>query len=247
MKDISKGFIALYRQFTEWEWFTDINTCHLFLYCLLRANHKDTKWRGIELKKGSFVTSYEHLASSTGLSVMQVRTALRKLKLTGEITNETSNQNSIIIVNNYKKYQDYNTRDNTRDNNQITTDNNDNKERDINISLSIEEREILKNYVLKNKLAKSSVAGYVNTLIRNGDYQTILEEEKKRGKKKNEVKNKIKEDFLKVKNKKQACYFIGLYGDFEDKKHPKEVKEVMEKYKIESYTEATEFLHKKGE
>jgi len=42
------------------------------------------------------------------------------------------------------------------------------------------EREILENYVLRNKLAKKNVKAYVNKIIKNGDHIAILEEERER-------------------------------------------------------------------
>ena len=83
MKDLSKGFIALFRQFLKWEWFTDVNTCHFFQYCLLRANPKTVTWRGQKIKRGQFISSLNTMSKETGLSVMQIRTCINKLKMTG--------------------------------------------------------------------------------------------------------------------------------------------------------------------
>ncbi len=46
--------------------------------------------------------------------------------------------------------------------------------------ISDDEREILKNYVKRNKLAKTNLRGYVKKIIDNGDYLDILKEEKER-------------------------------------------------------------------
>ena len=100
-----EGFIITHRKMLKWEWFTDVNTAHLFLYCLLRANFKDTTWRGIEIKRGSFITSLEKLAAETGLSVKQVRVALQKLIDTGEVANKPTSKYRIITVKNYDYYQ----------------------------------------------------------------------------------------------------------------------------------------------
>lgn len=101
----SEGFVVIYRKIMNWEWFTDVNTSHLFLYCLLRANFKDTVWRGIEVKRGSFVTSLETLSTETGLTVKQVRNALQKLTESGEVANKSTSKYRIITVNNYDHYQ----------------------------------------------------------------------------------------------------------------------------------------------
>lgn len=110
MKDLSLGFIALFRQFLKWEWFTDVNTCHFMIYCLLRANKQAATWRGQKIKRGQFISSLNNMSKETGLTISQIRTCINKLSKTGEIANETSNQNSIITVKNYNEYQGINKR-----------------------------------------------------------------------------------------------------------------------------------------
>lgn len=129
----NKGFVSLWRCITEWEWYADVNTFKLFMHCLLKANYKNKSWQGIEIKRGSFITSLDNLAFETGLTKMQVRTAIKKLKLTHEITCETTSRYSTITVNNYNLYQQSNTQDNTQitykqhtDNIRVTLTNNDN-------------------------------------------------------------------------------------------------------------------------
>lgn len=99
------GFIKLHRQFLEWEWYDNKNVKIVFLHCLFRANFKDQKWHGKIIKAGQFVTSLQHLAAESGLSIKQTRTALEKLKSTGEIDTQTTSQYSIITVNNWDKWQ----------------------------------------------------------------------------------------------------------------------------------------------
>lgn len=99
------GYIKLHRQLLEWEWYNNINIKTLFIHCLLRANHADKKWQGILIKKGSFITSYENLSIETGLSIHKIRTALDKLKMTGEVASKTTNQYSIITINNWDRFQ----------------------------------------------------------------------------------------------------------------------------------------------
>ncbi len=102
------GWIKFHRQFIEWEWFTDVNTCHLFTYLLLKANHRETKWRGHTIMAGQLLTGRAKLAEATGLSQQNVRTSLDKLKSTNELTSKTFNKYSIITITNWYKYQDIN-------------------------------------------------------------------------------------------------------------------------------------------
>ena len=179
-----EGWISLYRKFLDWQWYDYPTVKIVFLHCLLSANHKPAKWRDLIIKRGQLVTSYEKLAAHNGLSIQQVRTAIEKLQSTNEITYQSTSQYSIITIKNYNLYQDSNIPSNNQiggqNNKRATTNNNDNK-RDINklISLSIEEREILKNYLIfcnekrKNKI--DDIDAYIHKLIDNGDCFTKLE------------------------------------------------------------------------
>ena len=102
------GFVKIFRQLMEWEWYQDVPVKTLFLHCLLEANFKDKKCRGVELKRGQFLTSNDKLRTKTGLTLQQVRTAIKKLKSTGEITTKSTNRNTIITVVNYDFFQDKN-------------------------------------------------------------------------------------------------------------------------------------------
>src|SRR3990167_3464871 len=110
-----EGWIKLHRKLIQWEWIDEPNMVWLFLKCLLLANHKDEKWHGITIKKGSFVTSYANLASRKGhISIQNIRTLINHLKSTNEITTKTSNQYTIVTVKNYDEYQGINTQTNKR-------------------------------------------------------------------------------------------------------------------------------------
>ncbi len=108
MRGNMSGWIKLQRKMINWEWFTDVNTCHLFTYLLLAANYQTTKWRGHTILPGQLMTGRIALARATGLSEQNVRTSLEKLKITNEITSELFNKYSIITITNWKEYQDIN-------------------------------------------------------------------------------------------------------------------------------------------
>jgi biotin operon repressor len=90
----------------------------LFTHCLLRANYQDTKWKGLTIKRGSFVTSLNTLVEETHLSVQNIRTSIDKLKSTGELTSKSHSKYRIVTVNNYHLYQETN----KQTNKQLTTD-----------------------------------------------------------------------------------------------------------------------------
>ena len=100
------GWIKLHRKMTEWEWYSDPNTFRLFIHCLLRANHKEKSWRGININRGQFYTSLDTLSDETGLTQRQIRTCLNKLKSTGELSSSTMARGRMITVVKYDAYQD---------------------------------------------------------------------------------------------------------------------------------------------
>lgn len=100
-----KGFISLDRKILTWGWYTDVNTKALFIHCLLKANYKDGVYKGMDIPRGSFVTSYKKLSDETGLTVSQARTALKHLELTCELTRTAHAKFLVISVNNYDLYQ----------------------------------------------------------------------------------------------------------------------------------------------
>lgn len=114
------GYIKLYRKLIRWGWYQDNVVKSLFLHCLLMASFRDFDWMGRKLKAGQFITSLKHLSEDLGFSVQQIRTAIKKLESTEEITSETTNRFTLITVNNWANYQSDEDESNTQSNNQIT-------------------------------------------------------------------------------------------------------------------------------
>ena len=98
-------YVKLFRKIINWRWFTDVNTCHLFIVCVLKANWKAGYWKGQPYDRGQFYTSLESLSEISGLSVQEVRTSLKKLKSTNDLTEISTNKNRLITVVNYDLYQ----------------------------------------------------------------------------------------------------------------------------------------------
>lgn len=122
MGNFDNGHIKLFRKMLDWEWYDDTNTVRVFIHCLLRANWKDTTWRGFSIKRGSFITSRQSLAKQLNLSEQEIRTALEHLESTNEITKSTYPKFSVITVIKYDEYQSSN-----QVNNQQTADKSTNK------------------------------------------------------------------------------------------------------------------------
>lgn len=101
----TKGFIAIYRSIKNWEWYDDVKVKVLFIDLLLTCNWKQKNWKGKVVNRGETITSINNLALSSGLTVKEVRTALKKLEMTNEITTERANGFTKITINNFNTYQ----------------------------------------------------------------------------------------------------------------------------------------------
>lgn len=99
------GFIKFFRKMTEWEWYTDGNTYRVFTHLLLTANYKETNYKGVTIYPGQTVTGRKALADALHISERNVRTALKHLKSTNEITIETTSKFSVVTVVNWELYQ----------------------------------------------------------------------------------------------------------------------------------------------
>lgn len=113
---MEEGYIKISRKLLAWEWYTDEKTMLVFLHCLLKANWKDGRFRGVEVPRGSFVTSLPSLCEELKLTTQNVRTAINHLKATGEITVKTYPHYRMITINKYNEYQ----YDNRQNNSQVT-------------------------------------------------------------------------------------------------------------------------------
>ena len=122
----------LHRKLLDWEWYSKPVVKSVFIHSLLRANHKDGKWQGKEIKRGSFISSINKISSEIGHSVQEIKTALKHLKSTNELTTKGNTQHTVFTVVNYENYQGL-TSDLTNEqptvNQRATTNNNDNNEK----------------------------------------------------------------------------------------------------------------------
>lgn len=102
---LDNGFIKIYRSLLKWEWYDDINTKTVFLHLLLTVSIEDSKWHGIDVKRGSRVASFEVLAKETKLTIRQLRTAINHLETTGEVTRQKHPTFTVFSVKNFDKFQ----------------------------------------------------------------------------------------------------------------------------------------------
>jgi len=113
---MNTGWVKLHRSLADWEWKTSPKHIAVFLDLLLQANHKPKKYRGVLIDVGSLTTSYQAISDRTGVSYQSVRTVIRDLISTGEVTHKSNNKFSMITITKWCNFQE----DNRQTNNQLT-------------------------------------------------------------------------------------------------------------------------------
>ena len=143
-----KGWIKLHRSLLDWEWFDYPDMVKLFVFILLSANSEDSKWRGVDINRGQFITGLNSLSGITKISNQKIRTCLSRLKNTGEINMQTTNKYTIITVCNYDSYQERQQTNNNKHNKQTTNkqQTNNNKQEEEEYKKKKKEENIVPEY-----------------------------------------------------------------------------------------------------
>ena len=174
------NFIKVDRKILKWEWWGDINTCRLFLYMLISAYWKDGKYKGKDIFRGSFPSTLPQLAIDTNLTENEVRTAIKHLKSTGEITVKSHAKYSIYTVNNYNEYQSDNRQINSEitvksqsDNSQITVKSQLDNSQLTNLPIIKEDKNI-NNERIEEKKEMEEVIITAAEAVSRSDIQSVL-------------------------------------------------------------------------
>ena len=124
------NYVKLFRKAKKNPLFKKPLTFHYFTYCLLSAWWSDEPTTfslgGVEvlIHKGEFATTLERSAAETGLSVQNVKTAIKQLiqaevltnEVTNEVTNDLTNGGRVLRICNYSRFQANNFEGNKRSN-----------------------------------------------------------------------------------------------------------------------------------
>lgn len=153
---MSLGWISLHRSIMDSETFSRLNAIQqlIAIYIILNANHEDGIWydryKGLEVpvKRGQLITSRKKIMNEwfkgdKMVTEQKIRTTLKKLESLSFITCESTNNYTLIEVVNYNVYQDNKsktnqqdnqgiTKEQPRDNQGITTNNNVNNVNNVN-------------------------------------------------------------------------------------------------------------------
>lgn len=184
------GWIKLHRDFINWEWFSSANHVKVFITLLLSANYEEKSWKGKVIKPGQIATGRKNLSLKSGVSEQSLRTVLRDLKSTNEITIEATRKFSIISITNWEKWQSINqepnfksTTDQPTTNHQSTTTKEIKKEKKVINIYTSRFREIVdylnlksgKNFKASSDKTQTKIKARLNEGYSLDDFKTVID------------------------------------------------------------------------
>ena len=98
-------FVKLDRNIRYWRWFKNPKTFLVWIWLITSANIEAHDFEQETIKRGEIATSRKSIAVATGLTEDEVRTALKHLKSTGEITSRIRAKYQVITIVEFDKYQ----------------------------------------------------------------------------------------------------------------------------------------------
>lgn len=175
------GWIKLHRKIIDNPVFDNPDLFHLFVYCLIAANHNPTMivWNGEEknIERGSFISGRKSLSEKLKQSESKIYRNLKTLEKLNMITQKSNNRFTLINVVNYCNYQGSDFENEQQMNNQRTTN-----EQQMNTDKNIRTKEI-KNKELKHMCDSPDLyspdfetfwKAYPNSKNKKGAYKNYL-------------------------------------------------------------------------
>jgi hypothetical protein len=107
---MNKGWVILHRKiFTSNDFYNELDRS-VFIYLLCQASYEPTsvvyRMKRISLHRGELLITHGDLAKRFGLSIQNIRTIIKRLKLTGSLTVTLTRGLMRIRVVKYIQYQD---------------------------------------------------------------------------------------------------------------------------------------------
>jgi len=137
---MNKGWILLHRKIYVSNDFRNELDRSIFIFLLSRASYEPVtvvyRQKRIALNRGELLITYGDIASKFGISIQNVRTIIKNLKLTGTLTVSLTRGLMRISIEKYIKYQDIDIKKNRKSTGSLTNRRKNTKKLNNNIYTS---------------------------------------------------------------------------------------------------------------
>lgn len=101
----NKMYLKISYSILDWGWIHNPNTFIVFMHLMLLANRKPHEYMGDTINRGEILASYEFLAKQTGLSVQNVRTAIKHLKASNTVKQRKIKGVNVFFIPSFEEHQ----------------------------------------------------------------------------------------------------------------------------------------------
>lgn len=211
-----EGWIKIHRKILENPIICkDSDYLAVWIYLLLNATHKEIpalfKGKKIILQKGQLITGRKSMASQLKISESKIYRIINDFKSEQQIEQQTSNQNSLISILNWDKYQQSEQQNEQQMNNERTTN-----EQQMNTNKNVKNDKNVKNG--RNNISASEETSSADTAKANskhkyGEYGNVLLKDEELQKLKEEYENweeliKYLDEYIEMKGYKAKSHYL---------------------------------------
>lgn len=103
----SGGYVLLNPAFQHWPGYKNVDAKMLMIHCLLSAHETDKAWKGLVVRRGTFISSAATLAQEIGFTQKQLSQAVKDLEALGELSVAPAGPNTtcnVYVVRNYDQW-----------------------------------------------------------------------------------------------------------------------------------------------
>lgn len=171
-----EGWIKIHRKMLENPIVCkDSSYLAVWIYLLLNATHKEIpalfKGKKIVLQKGQLITGRKSIAKQLQISESKVKRILFELESDQQIDRQRSNQNSLISILNWDKYQEVDQENGQQMDSQWTTSG-----QPVTTNKNVKNVKNERNNNISAKANKQKYGEYGNVLLKDEELQKLKEE-----------------------------------------------------------------------
>lgn len=217
-----EGWIKIHRKILENPIICkDSDYLAVWIYILLNATHKEIpalfKGKKIILQKGQLITGRKSMSNYLRVSESKIYRIINDFKSEQQIEQQTSNQNSLITILNWDKYQQNEQQNEQQMNNERTTN-----EQQVNTNKNVKNDKNVKNEIINNIPASEETssadiakANKKDAMPKHkyGEYKHVLLKDEELQKLKNDYQNwkeliKYLDEYIEMKGYKAKSHYL---------------------------------------